>query len=98
MNEDYKELVEYLDVKFTKIDERFIKIDEEFVDLKSQIFDLDKKIVDLQENKADKADINNLLNSVDKYAQKAGAYFQEMVMLPTKLIATRNVCSSWLAS
>jgi uncharacterized coiled-coil DUF342 family protein len=64
MNQNFSELIEYLDEKFTNIDE---------------------KLEDLRENKADKSDVNNLLNAIDAYAKKADAYFQEMVMLAHKV-------------
>jgi hypothetical protein len=74
MNQNFSELIEYLDEKFTHIDERFARIDQRFVTI-------DEKLEDLRENKADKSDVNNLLNTIDAYAKKADAYFQEMVML-----------------
>lgn len=78
MKEDFIELVEYLDQKFGGIN-------KDFAELKTQVFDLDEKIKDLQENKSDKKDINNLLDSVDAYAVRADKYFQEMVMLTHKV-------------
>jgi len=68
MKEDFSELIEYLDTKFTKIDDRFSKIENE-------VFDMNRHLQDLKENKADKSDIDNLLNAVDAYAQKADSYF-----------------------
>ncbi len=70
MNEDQKELIEYLDQKFNKIDERFAGIDQRF-------FEIENKL----DNKVDKSDFNELLTSVDAYAKKADDYFQEMTML-----------------
>lgn len=64
MNQDSKELIEYLSQRFDKIDSA--------VDY-------------LKENKADKSDVNNLMNAVDAYAKKADTYFQEMVMLSHKI-------------
>ena len=58
MNEDYSELVKYLDEKFIRIDKRFDEVKGDFV---------------------------NLQTSVDAYAKKADAYFQEMVMLAHKV-------------
>ncbi len=71
MKEDFSELIEYLDKKFTSINERFNSVDE--------------RLSDLQENKVDKSDFNDLLTAVDSYAKKADAYFQEMVMLSHKV-------------
>ncbi len=78
MKEDFSELVEFIDGKFTEVNRNL-------GELKTQVFDLDVKIKDLQENKADKGDINNLLNSVDAYATKADKYFQEFLMLAQKV-------------
>ena len=64
MNNDFSELIQYLDEKFSKIETK-----------------LDK----LEENKADRSDVNNLLNAIDAYAKKADTYFQEMVVLAYKV-------------
>ena len=64
MNNDFSELIQYLDEKFSKIETK-----------------LDK----LEENKADRSDVNNLLNAIDAYAKKADTYFQEMVVLAHKV-------------
>lgn len=58
MNNDFSELIQYLD--------------EKFVDVKKDINEL-------------KVNFNNLTNSVDAYAHKADAYFQEMVALAHKV-------------
>jgi len=71
MEKDFSELVEYLDKKFTSLENRF--------------FSLESKVENLQETKADKSDVNNLMNAVDAYAKKADTYFQEMVMLSHKV-------------
>lgn len=78
MKEDFSELIEYLDKKFTTIDERFDSIDE--------------RLNDLQETKADKSDFNNLLTAVDSYSKKADTYFQEMVMLSHKVDRQERWC------
>ena len=74
MKEDYKELVEYLDKKFVKIDDHFVEVDKKFINV-------EKRLVTIEENKADKTDISNLLNAVDVYAHKADKFFEELVML-----------------
>ena len=74
MNQDFSELIEYLDGKFSKIDERFVGID-------TRLSNIEMKL----ESKADKADINELMNAIDAYAKKADAYFQEMLMLARKV-------------
>ena len=83
MNQDFSELIEYLDQKFTTIDAKLdVKADKADVDgLKIDISGLKVGIADLKESKADKADIVNLLGAIDVYAAKADAYFQEMVMM-----------------
>lgn len=78
MKEDFSELVEYLDEKFSGIDTRFDRVDE-------RIGHIEDKLERLEETKADKADINNLLNAVDAYAKKADTYFQEMAALTSKM-------------
>ena len=78
MKEDFAELIEYLDGKFTNIDSKFTNIDGNFIDI-------DNKLENLKENKADKSDVRELINSVDAYAKKADTYFQEMVMLAHKV-------------
>ncbi|MEQ9617728.1 MAG: hypothetical protein RIG61_00960 [Deltaproteobacteria bacterium] len=37
------------------------------------------------ENKADKADVNNLTNAVDAYIKKADTYFQEMAAMKNRM-------------
>ena len=71
MKEDFAELVEYLDEKFSNID---------------------RQLENLKENKADKSDMNILFNAVDAYAQKADAFFQELVMLSHQI----NRHEKWL--
>jgi len=78
MKEDFSELIEYLNKKFTNIDEKFDNVDEKFVNI-------ERELNSLQESKADKSDINNLMNALDAYAKKADTYFQEMVMLAHKV-------------
>ncbi len=78
MNKDSKESIEYLDEKFTGIDEKFFKITNVLIDIKS-------RVDELHEQKADKSDINNLLNAIDSYAKRAETFFQEMVVLSHKV-------------
>jgi len=78
MAKDFLELTEYLS-------QRFDKVDTDIDYLKGKIDEMDSDITDLKENKADKTDIDNLLNAVDAYAKKADSYFQEMVMLSHKV-------------
>ena len=53
--------------------------------LDKKFANIDEQLLDLKENKADKEDLNNLINAVDAYAKKADAYFQEMVALSHKV-------------
>lgn len=49
---------------------------------------LDKKFTKIEnilDTKADKSDVDKLFTAVDAYAQKADAYFQEMVVLSHKV-------------
>ncbi len=77
MKEDYKELVEYLDEKFNKIDGRFNTLPEVFV-TKDEF----NSAINLLSTKED---LNNLMTAVDAYAKKADAFFQELVMLSRKV-------------
>lgn len=77
MKEDFSELIEYLNGKFGKIDERFNNLFEVFAtkeDLKEAV-----------KNLSTKEDFNNLMVSIDAYAKKSDKYFQEMLMLATKV-------------
>ena len=85
MEKGFNELIEYLDNKFSGVDEKFSSIDGKFFGIDSKLIDLDAKIGELKENKADKSDINELMNAIDAYAKKADTYFQEMVMLSRKV-------------
>ncbi len=81
MKEDYSELIEYLDKKFTTIDERFDSVDERFANIDSQLSDIKEDVRDLKETKVDKSDFNNLLTAVDSYSKKADTYFQDPVKI-----------------
>jgi len=78
MEKDQSELIEYLGQKFDKIDDKLTKID-------SQLFGISGDITELKEGKADKDDVNNLMNAIDSYAKKADTYFSEMVALSHKV-------------
>ena len=85
MNNDSSELIEYLGQRFDKIDSDIMSIKEDTGSLKEDTSSIKEDIAYLKENKADKSDINDLLNAVDAYAKKADTYFQEMVMLSHKV-------------
>lgn len=72
MNNDFSELIQYLDDKFVTVDKRFDFVDQSFIAV-------DKRFDEM------KSDFNNLLTAVDAYAQRADTYFQEMVMLSHKV-------------
>jgi transcription elongation factor Elf1 len=80
MDKDLSELVQYLDKKFQETASK-----DDVAKLSLRITNIASMVNGLQENKADKSDINNLLNAVDAYAKKADTYFQEMVMLSHKV-------------
>jgi len=77
MNNNFSEIVEYLDGKFKKIDESFVKL--------PSIFVTKEDLKETTERLSTKEDFNNLLTAVDTYAQRADAYFQEMVALSHKV-------------
>ena len=85
MDQDFSELVEYLDKRFSKIDADVLDLKEDVDGLKTDVSGLKVDIADMKESKADKADIINLLGAIDAYAVKADAYFQEMVMMSHKM-------------
>ena len=77
MNSDQKELVEYLDKKFNKIDECFEEL--------QNVFATKEEMKEIVSSLVTKEDFNALLTSVDAYAKKADGYFQEMLMLAKKV-------------
>lgn len=72
MNNDFSELIQYLDDKFVTVDKRFDFVDQRFITV-------DKRFDEM------KSDFNNILTAVDAYAQRADTYFQEMVLLSHKV-------------
>jgi len=86
MDKDNSELIEYLDQKFTRIDERFENIDQKFTRIDERFENIDQKFTRIDERFDEiKKDFIDLQSSVDAYAKKADAYFQEMVMLSHKV-------------
>lgn len=77
MDNDFSELIQYLDGKFKKIDERF----EDLSGIFATKDDLENSISVLPT----KEDFVQLSTAVDAYAKKADTYFQEMVMLSHKV-------------
>lgn len=74
MNQDFSELVEYLDKKFTDVNGTFLVVNNRLSSIEETL-----------EKKSDKEDVNNLLTAVDSYAKKADTYFQEMTMMAQKI-------------
>jgi len=71
MNQDYSELIKYLDEKFTKID--------------IEITNLRGEVVGIREGMATKVEINKLVDVVDAYMKQGEDYRQEMLMLGHKV-------------
>ena len=66
MNEDYKELIEYLDKKFGKTDKQFECLDKKVNKIEKDL-----------ENKADKETANKILASQDNIVTKLDKLLQE---------------------
>ena len=88
MDNDFnKELIEYLDKKFTGIDERFDEVDKKFTavdDKFDRLFDVFVTKDEFQEMRKEmmtQNDKHQLLMSTDNYARKADTFYQELVML-----------------
>ena len=84
MNQDYTELVKYLDEKFGKVDNKFNEADKRFDRLFS-VFATKEDLKEAINNLSTKEDFNKLLSAVDAYAKRADTYFQEMVALSHKV-------------
>lgn len=65
-------------------------LDEQDIRKLAQVFATKAELQAAVSNLATKDDINELLNSIDAYANKADTYFQEMVMLRTKWIGMKD--------
>lgn len=85
MNGEYKELVDFLGGKFEKIDKRFDETDKKLLLVSGRLSNIEEIMGNLEEKKADKSDVDNLLNAIDVYAKKADTYFQEMVVMSHKM-------------
>ncbi len=71
MNQDFSELVKYLDEKFGKTNQKLIE--------------LEGSIKDVRLIMVTKNEFNDLQTSIDAYAKRADTYFQEMVALSHKV-------------
>jgi uncharacterized coiled-coil DUF342 family protein len=72
MTKDLSELVEYLDTKFTGIAVEFAEVRSDIGQVKSELSDLRERV-------------DAIYDGLDAYAKKADTYFQEMLMLATKV-------------
>jgi regulator of replication initiation timing len=71
MNEDYRELVEYLDKKFLRISEEIAQLRGE---MSEEITELRGEVGDIKEKMATKIEVNNLLDAVDAYMKQGEDY------------------------
>lgn len=84
---DETEFRKFVVQSFTRVDSRFDRLEANKVDKEDLVNKADKQDlinkVDKEDltSKADKEDIDKLLTAVDAYANRADAYFQEMVMM-----------------
>jgi len=87
MEQNFSELIEYLDKRFTKIENTLeTKSDKSVVaNLEQRMFGMEEKIEYLQENMANKEDVNKLLNAIDASAKKEAIDTQEMASLSHKV-------------
>lgn len=63
----YGELIQYLDEKFTAIDAKFSAIDQRFDCVESVL-----------EQKADKEELRQMINTLDAVAKRTDAYYMEL--------------------
>lgn len=78
MNQDFSELIQYLDKKF-------IKLDEDILALRGEVADIKEEVTDIKERMATKVEVNKLLDAVDAYMKQGEDYRQEMLMLARKI-------------
>ncbi len=71
MNQDFSELIQYLDEKFAK--------------LGGEIADIRLELGDVKEKMATKVEVNKLLDAVDAYMKQGEDYRQEMLMISHKI-------------
>jgi len=81
MDKDYTELIEYLGDKFEKVDNRFDKIDNRFDKVEERF----NKTEIVLESKADKKDVQSLVNSIDKLTKSIEIYREEQIALSFKV-------------
>jgi len=86
MGKDNSELIEYLDKRFIKTDERFDKIDDKFIKVGNKLDKIEKGLSE----KADKKDVQNLMNSIDRLAKAIETYHHEQVALSAKVDRLEN--------
>ena len=72
MNEDFSELIKYLDGKFGRVDNKFSEVDKRFDEL-FDVFATEEDLKEAVKGLSTKEDFNKLLTAVDSYVQKADA-------------------------
>ncbi len=88
MDKDYSELVKYLDKRFTNVDSKFNKTDDRFNKIDDRFDKIDNRFDKIEkelETKADKKDVQNLINSIDKLVKAIEIYHHEQVALSSKV-------------
>jgi len=78
MDEDYSELIKYLDKKFSKIE-------EDISNLQVRVLDNLAEIKKNREIMATKVEVNKLVDAVDAYMKQGDEYRQEVVALGNKV-------------
>lgn len=72
MTQNYSELIEYLDEKFSVVDERFDSIDKKFKETDKRLEEIEKRI-------------NQLVNSVDRLTKAMEIYHHEQLAISSKV-------------
>lgn len=92
---DNKELIKYLDGKFSGIDNRFEDVDawsktatDQFIRMEGRF----EKLEAILENKADKSDVNNLTNAIDALVKS----IEDLKMEYSAVTVAINRHETWL--
>lgn len=99
MDKNFKELVEYLDKKFAKLDsdianlqgrtenieEQMGKIEGQMGRMATEIVNLGERTERIEERMATKIEVGKLLDAIDAYLKQGENYRQEMVALFHKI-------------
>ncbi len=79
MQENFSELIEYLDKKFGGVETRLDGVENRIGGVENLVIKLNNRLTSVEEkleHVADKKDIQHLYDAVDSYAKKADMYFQ----------------------